>query len=80
MPDFEDQKVNKAGCRWLMPVILATQEAEIEGGSLKSAQANSLGDLISKKKKKNSQKRVGGVVQGVRLEFKPQHHQKKKKM
>jgi hypothetical protein len=30
-------------------------------------------------KKKHSQKRTGGVTQGVGLEFKPQYHKKKKK-
>jgi hypothetical protein len=35
----------------------------------KAAQANSLRDLISKKP---SQKRVGGVAQGLGPEFKPQ--------
>jgi hypothetical protein len=33
---------------------------------------------LSQKKKKNSQKRAGGVAQGVGPEFKPQYHQKKK--
>jgi hypothetical protein len=34
---------------WLIPVILATQEAEIRGITTKSPQANSSGDPISKK-------------------------------
>jgi hypothetical protein len=33
---------------------------------------------LGKKKKKVSQKRAGGVVQGVRPEFKPQYRKKKK--
>jgi hypothetical protein len=41
---------------------------------LKSAQANSSRDPISEKKKKPSQKRVGGLAQGIGLEFKPQYH------
>jgi hypothetical protein len=50
-----------------------------EDRSSKPAQANSLQDPISKKKKK-SQKRAEGVAQGVGPEFKFQyHHQKKKK-
>jgi hypothetical protein len=44
---------------------------------LKPARANSSGDPISKKKK--SQKRVGGVAQGIGSEFKPQYRKKKKK-
>jgi hypothetical protein len=27
---MEDKKSNRAGCHWLMPVILATEEAEIK--------------------------------------------------
>jgi hypothetical protein len=47
---------------------------------LKPAQANSSQDPISKKKQNNpSQKRAGGVAQGVGPEFKLQYHQKKKK-
>jgi hypothetical protein len=60
-------KTKKAVCRQLTPVILATQEAEI---SSKSAWANSSRDPILKNP---SQKRTGGVAQGVDPEFKPQH-------
>jgi hypothetical protein len=49
---------------WLMPVILATQD----GHGLKPAWANSSPDPISKKP---SQKRAGGVTQGIDPEFKP---------
>jgi hypothetical protein len=38
-----------------------------------------LQDPISKKKKKKSQKRAGGVTQGVSLEFKPHTAKIKKK-
>jgi hypothetical protein len=44
---------------------------------LKQAQENSSWDPISKNN--SSQKRVGGVAQGVGLEFKPQYHKKEKK-
>jgi hypothetical protein len=45
--------------RWLTPVILATQEAEIRRILVWSqSQANSLQDPISKKKKKPSQKKL----------------------
>jgi hypothetical protein len=50
-----------------------------EDCSSKTAQANSLRDLISKKKKK-SHKRDSGVAQGVAPEFKPQYHKKEKKL
>jgi hypothetical protein len=50
---------------------------EQEDHSSKPAQANRLWDIISKKKKKPSQKR-DGVAEGVGPEFKP-HTTKKKK-
>jgi hypothetical protein len=60
-----------------MPVILATQEAEIqEDCSSKPTRAKSSQDPISKIL---NTKRAGGVVQGVSLEFKPRYHKKKKK-
>jgi hypothetical protein len=43
---------------------------------LKPAQENSSQDPISKN---SSQKRAGGVAQGVGPEFKPQYQKKKKK-
>jgi hypothetical protein len=43
-----------------------------EDNSSRPAQANSSGD--PKKLKNPSQKRAGGVTQGVGSEFKPQHH------
>jgi hypothetical protein len=56
-----------------MPVILATQEVEIRRIVVqKPAQANSQRDSISKKC--ISQKRAGGMVQGVGPEFKPKYH------
>jgi hypothetical protein len=48
-----------------------------EDCSSKPAWTNSLRDPISKKK--ISQKRAGGVAQGVGPEFKPQYRKKKKK-
>jgi hypothetical protein len=50
-----------------------------EDGSSKPAQTNSLQDPILKKKKK-SQKTVGGLAQGVGPEFKPQYCKKKKRI
>jgi hypothetical protein len=54
-----------------MPVILATQEAEIRKIVFQSQPRQYL-------KKNPSQKRTGGMVQGVGPEFKPQYHGKKK--
>jgi hypothetical protein len=49
-----------AGCPWLTLVILATQEAEIRKISIGSQpQANSLGEPISKKKKKSHTQKKG---------------------
>jgi hypothetical protein len=59
-----------------MPVVLATQEAEIRRVMVsKPARASSLQDPISiKKPQKPSRERVGGVGQGVGPEFKLQYH------
>jgi hypothetical protein len=59
--------------RWLMPVILATQE---DHGS-KAAWANSLQEPILKIP---NTKRADGVAQGVGPEFEFQYHKKKKKI
>jgi hypothetical protein len=60
-----------------MPVILATQKAEIRRiAVLKPTQENSLRDLISKIP---ITKRAGRVTQGEGLKFKPQYCKKKKK-
>jgi hypothetical protein len=55
-----------------MSIILATQKDR----GLKPAQVNSIQDPISKIP---SQKRAGGVAQGVGPEFKPQYCLKKRK-
>jgi hypothetical protein len=58
-----------------MPIILATQEAEIRRIAVQNQPwANSSRDPVSKTP---SQKRDGGVAQGVGSEFKPQYHKKK---
>jgi hypothetical protein len=62
----------------MTPVVLATQEAEIGRIQLKSTPTKYLlrPYLKKKKKKKPSQKRAGGVAQGVAPEFKPQYCKK----
>jgi predicted PP-loop superfamily ATPase len=63
-----------------MPVILATQKAEIRRIMVRSQPGQIVCETLAQKKKKNpSQKRAGGVIQGVGPEFKPQVLQKKKK-
>jgi hypothetical protein len=54
-----------------MPVILATQEAEIRRIVVQSHLGQTVHKTLSQKKP--SQKRAGGVPQGVGLEFKPQY-------
>jgi hypothetical protein len=76
-PNF---KRASAGCWWLMPVIPATQEVEIRRIEAWSQPEQIVQETLFQKKP--FPKRVGGVAQGVGLEFKSQLlplHQKKKK-
>jgi hypothetical protein len=59
-----------------MLIILATQEAEIRR-IMVQGHGKIVHQTLSQKKKK-SQKKADGVVQGVGPEFKPQYHKKKK--
>jgi hypothetical protein len=67
-----------AGCRWLTPVILATQEAEIRRIIVRSQPGQKALKTLSRKKPIT--KKAGGVVQGEGPEFKLQYHKKKKKL
>jgi hypothetical protein len=60
-----------------MPVILATQKAEIRRIAVQSQPRKIFHETLSQKHP--SQKRAGGVTQGVGPEFKPQNRKKKKK-
>jgi hypothetical protein len=60
------------GCQWLMPVIVATQEAEIRRIAVRSQSGELVCETLSQKKPIT--KRVDGVVQGEDPEFKPQYH------
>jgi hypothetical protein len=65
-------KIHKAaGCWWLQPIILATQEAEI----MRIAVPSQLQQIVHRtlSQKNPLQKRAGGVAQGVDPEFKPQY-------
>jgi hypothetical protein len=54
-----------------MPVVLATQEAEIRKTAVQS-QPGQLVQETSSQKKNPSQKRAGGMAQSIGPEFKPQ--------
>jgi hypothetical protein len=69
--------VGLAGGQWLTPVILATQEAVIRRIVVQSQPRQVVHEILSPKTP--SQKRAGGVDQGVGPEFKPQYRKKKKK-
>jgi hypothetical protein len=58
-----------------MPVILATQEAEIRRIEVRSQPKQIVRETLSQKCP--TQKRVGGVAQGEGPEFKAQYHKKK---
>jgi hypothetical protein len=60
-----------------MLVILVTQEAEIRRIMVRSQPGQIVNEALSRKNP--SQKRAGGVTQGVGPEFKFQYHKKKKK-
>jgi hypothetical protein len=52
-----------ARCQWLTPVILATQEAEIRRMHFEASPRQIVRETVTQKNP--SQKRVGGVAQGV---------------
>jgi hypothetical protein len=59
-----------------MPVILATQEAEIKKIEVPSQSTQIVLEPLSPKNP--TQKRAGGVAQGIGSEFKPQYRKKQK--
>jgi hypothetical protein len=60
-----------------MPVILATQEAQIRRIAVQSQPRQIVGETLSRKK--NHKNWAGGVAQREGLEFKLQHCKKKEK-
>jgi hypothetical protein len=73
MKETRFQSTLLARCWWNTPVIPATQEAEIRGLWLEASPVRPYLE------KYPSQKRAGGVAQGVGPEFKPRYCEKKKK-
>jgi hypothetical protein len=66
-----------AGCWWLTPVILATQEAEIRRIAVRSQPWQIVHEALSRKTL--HKKRAGGVAQGVGPKIKPPVLQEKKR-
>jgi hypothetical protein len=54
---------------WLMPIILATQEADIRRITIRFQPRKIVGETLSQKT--YHKKRAGGVAQGIGPEFKP---------
>jgi hypothetical protein len=67
---------NTTGRWWHMPIILATQEAEIRRITVQSQPRQIICETLSQKP---ITKRNGGVAQGVGPEFKPQYSKKKER-
>jgi hypothetical protein len=57
-----------------MPVILATQEAEIRRVAVRSQPGQIIHETVSQKN--SSQKRAGRVAKGIGPKFKPQYPKK----
>jgi hypothetical protein len=68
----------QARCWWLTAIILATQEAESRRIAIQSQPWQIVQETLSPKY--STQKRGGGVAQGVGPEFKPQYCKKQNKI
>jgi hypothetical protein len=67
----EYKMTKNARHQWLMPILLAIQEAEIRRITVRSQPGQIVPETLSQKNP--SQKITGRVAQGVGPEFKPQY-------
>jgi hypothetical protein len=65
-------------CQWIMPLILASQEAEIRRITIWNQPGQIVWETLSWKNP-TQKYRAGGVALALGPEFKPQYRKKKKK-
>jgi hypothetical protein len=74
---LKSRNLKTAGHRWLTPIILATQEAEIKRITVQSQPGQIVCETLSQKTLHKN--RAGGVAQGEGPELKPQYLKKRKR-
>jgi hypothetical protein len=71
---ISSKKIDEARHQWFMPVVQATQEAELRRITVGSQPGQMVHKTLSQKTLHKN--RAGGVAQGEAPEFKPQYRKK----